>query len=151
MSNKKNEVTVKDVRDAIAKLKRRKSVKINITVISKEIGCSRNVLYNKSELRESLKPYMKINNSKVEMKVKYGTAEYYKQALGKRNDECDELYNKLKLAMAKIIDNEVLMNRIVMLEEECKRLNDNSHRVRELEVENRKLREKLLTIGYMKL
>lgn len=160
MMSKKIEIMPFDVKEAVAKIKRRKGINgnkdVSVSMIAAELRCSRNVLY-KSSLNKVMEPFKKIKlNKKNNSDVIYGTIEYYKKQLKNKKIECDKMKAQLDEAKNQLIDIEVFSENIILLEEENQRIRDklsrcqNNKEIDRLVKENKTLRRRILQIGFKK-
>ncbi len=149
-------VTIKDVRIALFKIRRRKGISsdkdITVTMIAKTIGCTRNTLYKK-ELDSIMLPFKKIKSNESNNSAPCGSVEYLKNQLANMTQEVESLKEALSKSRDWQIDQEILSSTIEDLEEDKERLQtslddsfDKEH-VSRLARENAALRELILRAG----
>ncbi|UPT77481.1 hypothetical protein MN086_10590 [Sulfurovum sp. XGS-02] len=155
MSNKRK-ITKEDVKSAIRRLRRRKSYTkdsdITITLIAKEVGCSRNALY-RSEFKDILHPFHKIKKNTEKEKHTKGSNEDLMSIISSKDDEIAKCKQELGKLKDWTIDKENMSTEIDKLIAEVERLQEkvsemySPEEVKKLASDNARLRELLLRNG----
>lgn len=120
-------ITKDFVRDAIKKIRRRKGVSedtITITMIAKEVGCSRQYLY-RDEFSGVLAKYKKgDDNDDTSIAATRGSKEYYIEISRKKDKVIEKLEAKVSKALDNLVDEEVLKSGIRDLKKELNALKE---------------------------
>ncbi|MDX4047701.1 helix-turn-helix domain-containing protein [Aliarcobacter skirrowii] len=140
-------LTIEDLKSAIKRIKRRRGIEsnadISITMIAKEVGCSRQTLYKRKDFDLILDSFKKIKiNSKIET-VNTGTKEYYRNLSREREEEIIILKGVIQKLKNKLIDYHVLEKNIEILNKNNERLKDGAFNANRFENENKVLIKKI--------
>ena len=140
-------ITLDKVKSSIKNLKRRKGIDSNaditITMIAKELGCTRQSLYKRKDLDGVLSPFKKITLNLKDDTINIGTKDYYIRLSQEREKELELLDRKIIKLKNKLLDYHIIEKNLLNSEEKCERLALKSREFYELENENQALRKKI--------